>query len=391
MILKSKSKGKASLRFLLVALLFYSFIILSCAQDSIFFDISHEPEPRSPLITGTPTNMVLVRNELFVGSRMSNKIFRFGGAGGSPEWSSIQQIGGSLGDLASDGQYLYALVFPDGNPLSSSVIRRFNTAQNVWDEEYSMAAFSIQTIHGAGGRLFAGAMLRADRQNFAILYLAPASSSLTVIKNNTFLLTGAVSAGGGTFLSTAGAGIFRYSGGSVETRPVSGTEDANIAGIIETERSVVAVSSNGTIYSLTTQGIFSSFSTRLTFTGALSTWGSRENNWRPSLLLAGIRGRGTSRVNGYREIVLDMNGLATNIIRTPGDDSHSSVRHRARYTASIGLHPVEAIMQLPDAARGGPLNYSAFLSDPDWEPPIFATTSRNGLWSYRNRSWNAEE
>jgi hypothetical protein len=107
--------------------------------------------------------------------------------------------------------------------------------------------------------------------------------------------------------------------------------------------------------------------------------------------LAGIRGRGSSIVNGYREIVLDRDGFPTGTVRMPGDETPSSVRNRARYTASIGRHPVEAIMQIPDTSRGGPLDYSVFTSDPDWEPPIFASTSRSGLWSYRNGLWNAEE
>jgi hypothetical protein len=123
----------------------------------------------------------------------------------------------------------------------------------------------------------------------------------------------------------------------------------------------------------------------------MSLWADRDNQWRQSLLLVGIRSRGTSIVNGYREIVLDQNGNPTTTIRIPGEETPSSVRSRARYTASIGLHPVEAILQLPDISSGGPLDYRAYTSDPDWEPPIFAATSRNGLWSYRNGTWNAEE
>jgi len=382
-----KSKSGLSL----IPVIFLSFIITSCGQHSIFYDISHEPEPRSPLISGSPTNMVLVDNALFVGSRMGNRIFRYSGPGGRPVWNTIPAPGGSIGDIATDGTNLYALVFPGGNPLTSSVIKRFNIAQNVWDTEYTVSLFSIQTIFGVDGKIFAGAMFRQDHLNYAIFSLDPSSPTLTLMMNNTSLLTGAAGSSGGVFLSTAGGGIFRYSGGSLETRPVSGSERANIAGIIDTGESVVAVSSDGTVYFLTAQGFFSSFSTRLTFTGALSTWGDRNNQWRPTLLLAGIRGRGTSIVNGYREIVLDRSGIPSQIIRVPGDESPSSVRNRARYSASIGQHPVETILQLPDVSRGGPVNYGIFTADPDWEPPIFASTSRSGLWSLRNGVWNAEE
>ena len=383
-----KSKSGLSL----IPVIFLSFIITSCGQHSIFYDISHEPEPRSPLISGSPTNMVLVDNALFVGSRMGNRIFRYSGPGGRPVWNTIPAPGGSIGDIATDGTNLYALVFPGGNPLTSSVIKRFNIARNVWDTEYTVSLFSIQTIFGVDGKIFAGAMFRQDHLNYAIFSLDPSSPTLTLMMNNTSLLTGAADSSRGVFLSTAGGGIFRYSGGLLETRPVSGSERANIIGIIDTGESVVAVSSDGTVYFLTAQGgAFSSFSTRLTFTGALSTWGDRNNQWRPTLLLAGIRGRGTSIVNGYREIVLDRSGIPSQIIRVPGDESPSSVRNRARYSASIGQHPVETILQLPDVSRGGPVNYSIFTADPDWEPPIFASTSRSGLWSLRDGVWNAEE
>jgi len=269
MIRKSKLIKRTSLGLLVIPILLLCFLILSCGQDSIFYDISHEPEPKSPLISGNPTNIVLAGNELFVGSRMGSRIFRYGGADGrNPQWSSMPTPEGSLGDLASDGVYLYALVFPNGNPLASSVIHRFNIERNTWDQDYTNGVFSIQTIFGIDGRIFAGAMFREDHQNFAILYLAPNTLFLTPILNNTSLLTGAAGTAEEAYLSTAGAGIFRYSNDSLETRAVSGTEDANITGIIDTGGSIVAVSSNGTVYFRTAQGAFSTFSARFTFTGA---------------------------------------------------------------------------------------------------------------------------
>ena len=374
-------------RLSLVPAILLVLIILSCGQDSIFFDISNEPSPKDPLITGNPTSLVLAKNELFVGSRMGNRIFRYGGE--SLQWRSIPAPRGSIGNLATDGEYLYALVFPGGNPLAPTVIQRFNTATNVWDAEFT-SQYSVQTIYGVNGRIFAGASPAPGQQNFLILSLD--RSELRVVKENTSLLRGAASdSAGNIYLATAGSGVFRASNGTVEENPVSGTENANLAGIIGTSGSVVAVSSNGTVYFLNSPGVFNSFTTGFIFTGAMSIWADRNNQWSDSLLLLGVRGRGSSISNGYREVVLDREGFPTITIRIPGDESPSSVSNRARYSASIGQHPVEAILQIPDISRGGPLDYNAFISDPDWEPPIFAGTSRSGLWSYRNGQWNAEE
>ena len=215
---------------------------------------------------------------------------------------------------------------------------------------------------------------------------------MKVVKENTSLLRGAASgAGGNTYLATAGSGIFRAANDNVEAAPENGTANVNMAGIIATSGTVIAVSSNGSVYFQSSPGLFSSFTTGFLFTGAMALWADHENRWRNSLLLLGVRGRGSSVANGYREVVLDGEGFPTITIRSPGESSPSSVKNRARYTASIGQHPAEAILQVPDINNGGLLDYSAFASESDWEPPIFVGTSRSGLWSYRDGQWNAEE
>jgi hypothetical protein len=86
--------------------------------------------------------------------------------------------------------------------------------------------------------------------------------------------------------------------------------------------------------------------------------------------------------HGYLEMVLD-NGKLTfpPNIKAPGNNSPTSVVNKAKYDAGIGTHPVESIYQLP----------RDFTDDPAWEPPIFAATAKNGLWSYRKGEWNVEE
>jgi hypothetical protein len=378
---------KIFLGLLVIPVLLAGFFIVSCGQDSIFFDLSNEPVPKPPLIPGSPTNMTLVRNQLFVGSRMSNRIFRYGALGG---WSTmLVPDGGSLGELATDGKDLYVLVFPEGDPHKSTAIKRYNLDLGSWDADYSVRNYYLQSLYGVEGNIFAGALLNSNYQSFTIFYLNPSSSSLVSIRNRISLLRGAAKDQSGTiYLATAANGVFRFSNGVLDANPVRGTAGASMAGIIETGGNIVAVSYNGSIYYGGITG-FENLTTGVNYTGAMGIWLDRNDQWKPSLLLMGIRGRGTSLTHGYQEMVLN-NGRPTTIIRSPGDDNPTSIVNRAKYTASIGLHPVESILQLPDVSKGGPLNYNAFSGDPAWEPPIFASTSKNGLWSYRNGEWNAE-
>ena len=98
-------------------LLVLVFILFSCGQDSIFYDISNEPEPKDPLIDGSPTNMVVLKNKLYVGTRMSNQIYYYASYEGDPSWRAITLPTGYLGDLATDGEYLHVLIFHNRDPL----------------------------------------------------------------------------------------------------------------------------------------------------------------------------------------------------------------------------------------------------------------------------------
>ena len=364
---------------------------LSCKQDSIFYDISIEPEPRRALIPGSPTDMVVLKNQLFVGARMGNRIYRYSSTNGVPAWGYIVLPEGTLGDLATDGEYLYVLIFRGGDPLSSSVIKRLNLGDWSWDKDVSIDGYSIQTLYGVQGHIFAGGQQNSNRQNFVIMYHNPLGDYLAVSVTRVSLLTGAARLSDGTvYLSTLGNGIYTFIRGATYG-PINGTTGASIAGIIETGGLIVGVSSDGGIYSGSSNG-FSRVSTGVNYTGAMALWYDPENQSVPSLLLMGIRGRGVSRTHGYRELPL-IDGLpAAEIqIRIPGSDSLSSVSNEAKYTASIGVHPVETILQIPDVSRGGPIDYRVFSGNPAWKPPIFAGTSKNGLWAYRDGEWNTEE
>jgi len=381
------SKWINRLRLFLIAL---TLILFSCGQDSIFYDISNEPEPKDPLIDGSPTNMVVLKNRLYVGTRMGNQIYCYANYEGNLSWRTITLPTGYLGQLATDGENLFVLIFHNRDPLKSSMVRRYNIFTNIWDMSYTVSGYSIQTIFGAGNKIFAGGQYQSNRQKYAILFIEQESNSFTAIKYETSLLRGAVQNTSGTiYLATAGNGMYTFNESSLDTSPVTGTERANLNGLINVGAFIVAVAANGTIYSDIT-GRFNNVNAGVNFTGAMCVWLDRNNQWKPSLLLLGIRGEGTSLTHGYREMVLE-NGRPTFNIKSPGSDSPTSVVSRAKYAASIGTHPVEAIMQVPDTNSGGPLPYRNFTGDPDWEPPIFASTAKSGLWSYREGEWNAED
>ena len=369
-------------------LFFSGIILLSCAQDSIFYDISFEPEPKQPLIPGGPTNIAVLRNQVFVGSRMSDRVFAYGYGSGNLDWSRLPSLNASLGELATDGQNLYALVFPGGDPLRSSVIRRFNFDNLTWESGISLEGFSIQTLYGAGGSIFAGLQSNSNRQRYAIAQYNTSSNSLNIIQDDTSLLSGASTGLGSIYLVTAGNGLFIFTGSNA-IGPMHGTSSVSFSGVAGVGDNVVAVTSDGRVYTYS-GGAFTSVSVGVHFTGALNVWLDPNNGFRPALLLMGIRARGSSMNQGYREMVL-VNGNPTFEIKAPGEGFPTSVTSRSVYSAGVGRHPVEYILQVPDISDGGPLDYRIFTSEPGWEPPIFASTSRNGLWSYRSGEWNAED
>jgi hypothetical protein len=87
--------------------IFLILLLFSCSQDSVFVDISNELEPKDPLIDGSPTNIVAVKNRIYVGTRMSNKIFCYASNDGVLGWDTITLPSGYyLGQLATDGDDL---------------------------------------------------------------------------------------------------------------------------------------------------------------------------------------------------------------------------------------------------------------------------------------------
>jgi hypothetical protein len=212
---------------------------------------------------------------------------------------------------------------------------------------YSM----IQGLYGEGGSVMAGAM-RPGSDAYAVLTVS--GNSLSLLRTIPYPLTGV----SGSYYATSG-GIFT-SGGLITGSGSYG----GIAGIISTSRGVIAVTSSGTILQVSGSGV-TAHGTSVPFTGALAVY----NRGSVNLLLLGIKG--STYDLGYREMRLNGSDWAIN---TPGDLApDSSVADRDKYRATLGQH---AVSSLHYYSNGNVL---------------FASTQKDGLWSYRNNEWNAEE
>jgi hypothetical protein len=109
------------------------------------------------------------------------------------------------------------------------------------------------------------------------------------------------------------------------------------------------------------------------------------------------------------EFDLDSNGNlpAHPTFRVPGAPNpnadppiYSSLQRRERYDANIGNRSVRFIQQAPNLNDNDGGNFfpdMTLTENQGWEPPIFASTARAGLWvfyfraSSGNGSWRAED
>jgi hypothetical protein len=368
--------------FLLSGLLFFA-----CNQDPIFFEVSLEVKPIPPLISGAPTNIVAVKDTMYVASKRGTVIYRYKCDPADPsdpvvkngEWIiPLSSPGGKIIELAATENALYVLC---GEPMSATLWRY---KDNSWTP---IEATNVQTIYGAGTYLFAGNATLGSSSNptltGSILYVDETKTSLSSLASSTGqLLSGAAFMSDTYYLATSGSGLFTVeealSGGfTTAATPADTKGHTNLVGIKQVGNTIVAVAREGYgAYDYILYGSSGSFTPVLTsvkFTGAIATYKEGDVN---KLLLLGIQGSSTSTTYGYREILLDDNGILTSYgLQTPGTTTPSSVSDEDQYTVTIGAQPLSSIFQ---AADGTP----------------FASTIQKGLWSYRTHDdksyWNTE-
>ncbi|GAB6392867.1 MAG: hypothetical protein MdMp014T_2240 [Treponematales bacterium] len=385
-------------------------VFLSCNQNSIFADISNEADPKDPRIQGTPAAPVIVTGAdgvrpapsggaiLCTASLNSATVWCYysDNAAGPAAWRTLdRQPGGVIQGLAAKGSWLYAIV---GILEDSQVMRiDLSSAASTWETVNKTAVENagyprLQTIYAAGDKVFVGASkgtsTKDGAKDYAIFEVNGTALS-DPLQTDTSLLQGAVKLGSDYYLGTAGSGVYKVNfSSSPSTSPiVKDTTDSDITGLtvmgmLNVGSAAAFVTRSGAVYSLSSSGTAANpGSVGYTATGGLEVWTNPAGG--NGLLLVGVIGSDSSGTHGYREVLLSGGNLSASFsVQSPGDSSPTSVSNEAKYDASMATHPALSLIQVPaevEAAASGA------------EPVIFAGTPKNGLWSYRNGEWNAEE
>jgi len=379
------------------------FILCTCNRDPVFFNISEEVKLLEPQIKGVPTNFVIYDGRMYVAS--GNNLFVYNKGTDQAYWDKEAQPGGNILQIAATGGYLYALCSTNQNNDGKTVVKMFDKANSSWSQIGGILDdyVKLQNIFAAGDILFVLATVSVSNYNYTILYIK--NNTLDVLKiinndnyNDTGEINGAAFDGESYFLSTKDRGVYRIDDPGegallIKYKNTDGSDvNINFSGIINLQddvQTIFLIARNGDVYTVkdiitktenVSMGGFRA-------TGALAIW--RENDQPSSnrLLLAGrqdsLRYSDSGYTYGYLEIELDINGIKSgkNFVE-PGREPLSTVRQgeNGHYKNTIGKYPVNYLMQVP--------------SEIDGEMILFASTQKNGVWSYRDRNgnfqWNAE-
>jgi hypothetical protein len=347
-----------------IALLIPLVLLAACKQDPIFTMISSEVEPKAPLISGSPSKMVKDNNErIYVAN---GKLWSCAVKNG--RWEQVGALS-KIYSIAAGNDDVYLLSVDN----SDTSVHRLGGGVISNPTGYGM----IQGLYSDGGEnpgaIYAGAM--SGDENYAILELT--GGALTAIQSIGSPLAGVAQKDGITYFATARNGILRRDG---STFTAIGGSGYSIAGIINAGGTIIAVTGNGTILKVDVTAVTSA-GTGPDFTGGLTVYNGNETNGKVKLLLLGIKNDIYDM--GYREIVLPASsgGNIDFTLYVPGERaSLSTVSGRDRYEATLAKYSVNSLIQLSQESGG-----------PDGLPALFASTQKDGLWSYRNNEWNAEE
>lgn len=333
-------------------------LFVTCNQDPIFFLVSKEVEPKEPTINGSPSK--IARGSDGVSLYVANgKLWYFNGSG----WSNISSPS-SVYDVAFAGSELYVLQVEEN---SSTVYKHKDSSAVGNPTGYDR----IQSIFGSSSGLFAAAR-KSGTEEYAILQLGGSSWDAKKTGNAAFELRGVA----GSLFATATAGIFS---GLTSVRPLEGTENIAVIALFTDSKigsSVIAVTSshglldiNGSTVTRHNKGV--------SLSGAICVW--EKTGAANPLLLVGING-GVNNY-GYRELRIISGKVNFGDFYEPGDLSpDSSVFDKDKYKSQLEKYVIRSIAQ----PRGVNASGSSKM------PVVFASTQKNGLWSYRADGDNAE-
>jgi len=384
-----------------------TFFLCTC-NDPVFYAISQEVKPIEPRIKGVPTNFVVYDGRMYVASGINLFSYNKGEEPDKPYWDNETQPGGVILQIASTGDNLYALCATDKNNNGKTVIKCFDKNNSSWTQmdgihdDYE----KIHNIFAADNILFilVTYLNTGDNIQYAILYIDNAGEPKILktvnpdIQNNMGNISGAVcSEKNGKkiyYLSTIRGGVYRidnFDEGAalLKYQNTDGKDiDVTFTGIINLKDNggiVLLIARNGDIYTVDNSiKKIENISLGNMSTGMLAIWIDPITG--NSLLLAGRQDSFTYSISygykyGYMELELDSNGIKTGAgFVEPGKNLPSTLVEYERYQSTIGKQPVNYIFQAPSSI--------------DSNMTLFASTQKNGVWSYRNRQgifqWNAE-
>jgi len=384
-----------------------TFILCSCNRDPVFFNISEEVKLLDPQIKGVPTNFVIYDGRMYVAS--GNNLFVYKKGTDQMYWDKEAQPGGNILQIAATGSYLYALCSTDQNNNGKTVIKRFDKDNSSWHKTDGIIEnlSKVHNIFAAGDKLFITATASTSTSNnisYTILYIDNSGTVNELIttdtdRNDTGELNGAAFDEESYFLSTKDRGVYKIDDMSegallIKYKDTDGNDvNVNFSGIINLQdevNTILLIARNGDVYTvkdIITKVENVSMEGNFRATGALAIWKENDQPSCNRLLLAGrqdsLRYSDSGYTYGYLELELDINGIKSdkNFIE-PGREPLSTVRQgeNGHYKNTIGKYPVNYLLQVPSYI--------------DSEMILFASTQKNGVWSYRDRNgifqWNAE-
>ncbi|WP_304244491.1 hypothetical protein [Gracilinema caldarium] len=362
------------------ALLLAVLLVFSCNQSPLFYNISKETPPKNPIIAGQPSKIVEFSGQLYAAN---GTVWVYAGS----SWTRLaSQPAGNVRDVAATTGALYALTVDGTGSLSTTLYKSTNGTS--WTPVSNTPSYPILGggLFGAGDTLFVGAK-NSGGTSAAVLYdnngsLTVALDNITTSGSVPGTLAGAVKMGTNYYLAVTGMGVYASSLTSFSSaNPITGSTDTKyrLNGLIAVGNKVVAVGSGGYMLAGDSTTGFSEVSgacdTSYPYTGALAVWTDPSNSAN-KLLLVGRRY--STYTNGYWEIGLTTSGdlPGTVSLNKPGSSSPTTVTDKSTYEQSLGQKVLTALYQAP----GGTLGTT-----------LFASTLKDGLWAYRNGTWNAEE
>jgi hypothetical protein len=327
---------------------FFTLIILvllsSCDQFDIFYKISNEVAPKEPKIEGSPSKIVKLGDRLYVAN---GNLWEYK----SDNWEKISKPSGNVIDVAAGSNKLFIMdknynIYFQGTDASGNLTGGWSG---------NLAGINTCKIAGSEAIFAANDILFGSQRSD--------------------MITGVVFLNSKYYFATP-KGVSTSSTFDGVRTLIEDTKDSFIKGIVVIDTNIVAVSSGGYIYQISSSDAVTPLNKTIKFTGAIAIWTPQSwtsgNNGR--LLLLGVD-KNTDYNYGYREVNVDGSGILDNSFSEPGE----SIENHSTYLSTMDLRAVNSIIQAPN------------LYNSDGKPVLFASTQQSGLWACRNGEWNAED